>query len=111
MIHIRLLLFFVFAAFAHFGFGQTKEEPCNAVEATATVTNPTSQNEDATGSVKMTLKKGDSASVMYFFCDEAGTVLNVGDYKKAEFSGLKRGNYVCIVGTKDCAKKVSFRIE
>ena len=84
------------------------QKDCNSIEATAEVKD--SANGQDNGQVTITLVKGDKRNVKYIFCESGGKVLNEGKFSVNTMDGLKKGNYICIVSTSDCSKKVSFTI-
>jgi hypothetical protein len=63
------------------------------------------------GKIKVNLTKGDKKSAKYIFCETSGKVLNENRLDNDSLEGLKKGNYICIISTSDCSKKINFTID
>ena len=83
-------------------------QECNNVEAKVEIKVGASGKED---SVEVTLTKGNRKDVKYIFCGEKGKVLNESNFDKNSISGLKPGDYMCLVRTLECTKKLYFTIK
>ena len=84
------------------------QKECNAIDVKVEA-KETSNGLD-NGQVTITLTKGDRRTVKYIFCEADGKVLNEGKFGENTMEGLKKGDYICIVNTSDCSKKISFTI-
>ena len=102
---ITLLL--VFAGNLKAGY-DTLQKDCDAIDTKVEVTEST--NGLYNGKATITLVKGSSRNVKYIFCEAAGKVLNEGKFGVNSIDGLKKGEYICIVSTAECSKKISFTI-
>lgn len=86
----------------------TLQKDCNAVDVKVEVKESTNGLDN--GQATITLVKGSSRNVKYIFCAPDGKVLNEGKFSVNTMEGLKKGDYICIVSTSECSKKISFTI-
>ncbi len=84
------------------------QDDCNKIEATLKTEDTTQGSSN--GKVTVTLVKGDKKSVKFIFCEKNGKVLNEGSFDSEQFQGLKRGEYLLIISTDECSKKLNFTI-
>ena len=84
------------------------QKDCNAIDVKVEAKETTNGQDN--GQVTITLLKGDRRTVKYIFCSANGKVLNEGKFGENTIEGLKKGDYICIVNTSDCSKKISFTI-
>lgn len=83
-------------------------QECNQVEVKVETTDTSNGNDN--GSVAMTIIRGTSNNALYIFCERSGKVLNEGNLNNNKIDNLKRGEYFCVVSTRECSKKVNFTI-
>jgi len=86
----------------------TLQKECNAVDVKVEAIETTNGLDN--GQVTITLVKGDRRTVKYIFCEASGKVLNEGRFGENTMEGLKKGDYIGIVNTSGCSKKISFTI-
>jgi hypothetical protein len=104
---LMVALLLVFGVFVSNG-GSTLQKDCNAIDVKVEVKE--TANGQNNGQVTITLIKGDRRTVKYIFCQSDGKVLNEGKFGVNIMEGLKKGEYICIVNTSECSKKISFTI-
>lgn len=84
------------------------QKDCNSIDVRVEVKETTNGQDN--GQVTITLTKGDGRSAKFIFCQSDGKVLNEGKFGVNTLEGLKKGEYVVIVNTSECSKKISFTI-
>lgn len=106
---VSIILLLCLMALGFKSFCITIGDNCDKVEVSIDTHKTSLGKKD--GTVKVTLVKGDPQSVKFIFCESEGRVLNEEQFNKSSLEGLSKGEYLCIVVTKGCSKKVSFTIE
>jgi len=86
----------------------TLQKDCDAIDVKVEVKESTNGLDN--GEATITLVKGSSRNVKYIFCSPDGKVLNEGKFNVNTMEGLKKGDYICIISTSECSKKISFTI-
>lgn len=84
------------------------QDDCNKIEATLKTEDTSEGNSN--GKVTVTLVKGDKKSAKFIFCEKNGKVLNENKFDSEHFEGLKKGEYLLIISTDECSKKLNFTI-
>ena len=84
------------------------QKDCDAIDVKVEVKESTNGLDN--GQATITLVKGSTRNVKYIFCAPDGKVLNEGKFSVNTMEGLKKGDYICIVSTSECSKKISFTI-
>lgn len=89
-------------------FASDPLQECNQIEAKVEAI-PTSAGAD-NGSATIVLTRGDTRGAKFIFCEKNGKVLNEGRFELNQITDLKRGQYLCIISTSECSKKIVFSI-
>jgi hypothetical protein len=83
-------------------------QECRQVDAKVETTD--SSNGRDNGVALVTITRGSTNDAKFIFCEQAGKVLNEGKFSINKIDNLKKGEYFCIVSTRECSKKVIFSI-
>jgi hypothetical protein len=106
---IRVLVIIVFTIIIVNSPCWSRSSECDKIEAK--IETEKTVSGQANGKVKVNLLKGDRSSAKYIFCKAEGEVLNENHFDKDSLDGLPKGDYICIISTSECTKKISFTIE
>ena|SRR5690349_9585952 len=83
-------------------------QECNQVEVKVETTNASGDTDN--GSVTITIVRGSANGARFIFCERSGKVLNQENLNSNKVDNLKKGEYFCVVSTRECSKKVNFTI-